>query len=660
MDQFTDTNDVDELRETAAAACQLLASVGLPTQTPDLLLFPVSRADASWPQRKAAYEQLESKVTTASFGGSTVDPWMSIQALEQYLATSTPTPQQQVQRLHAGVTNKFGFDPQLHQARNIGHSRAVTWFLRATSCSAPTSASAHALLSAPTTAVFAQTASLHAAAMLAETADNSSLGSLVNSCRVDASRELLTSMHESMLPASVRIEETETLPQKPTKKVLKKAESAVPAPMSKSLPKKEATATTARKKFVSDSAKPGTEVKKAPAKKKPAKKAPAESSDEVSSSDSELEVPAKAAKKGFGQAAPTSRASTTAPAGGANTDGPMRDLAWKPHSLGLLVLVSRSMAPSTKVAAFDMDSTLIQPKSNSKFPTNRADWKWLSPNVPSRLKQLHDSGYKIVIFTNQSGISKGHQRAEDITGKILDMANEIQVPIHAFVSTANDIHRKPGTAMWDIFITYNGGVIPSKDSSFFVGDAAGRFANPPFRPKKDFSCTDRAFAHNIGIKFQTESEFFFGAKQEKFEWDSLDPATLGATVGQQTSNVVFTKPTQELVIMLGYPGSGKSTFSKKNFVAAGYVHVNQDTLKSQQNCMSATHSALASGKSVVVDNTNVRIASSFVRCTDLCDSLTCEDSLLSLPASHLSMPLLLVVFLSDAFGLQQLKKLPST
>jgi hypothetical protein len=40
-------------------------------------------------------------------------------------------------------------------------------------------------------------------------------------------------------------------------------------------------------------------------------------------------------------------------------------------------------------------------------------------------------------------------------------------------------------------------------SSFYCGDAAGRAKNwAPGKPK-DFNCTDRAYAHNIGIKFYT-------------------------------------------------------------------------------------------------------------------------------------------------------------
>ena len=49
-----------------------------------------------------------------------------------------------------------------------------------------------------------------------------------------------------------------------------------------------------------------------------------------------------------------------------------------------------------------------------------------------------------------------------------------------------------------------------KDNSFYVGDAAGRIKgwSNNKKAKKDFSCSDRKFALNIGIKFFTPEEFF--------------------------------------------------------------------------------------------------------------------------------------------------------
>lgn len=54
-----------------------------------------------------------------------------------------------------------------------------------------------------------------------------------------------------------------------------------------------------------------------------------------------------------------------------------------------------SMPGSEKIAAFDMDQCLIEPKSGAKFPKTRGDWKWLYTTIPEKLKQLHQEGVKV-------------------------------------------------------------------------------------------------------------------------------------------------------------------------------------------------------------------------------------------------------------------------
>ena len=59
-----------------------------------------------------------------------------------------------------------------------------------------------------------------------------------------------------------------------------------------------------------------------------------------------------------------------------------------------------------------------------------------------------------------------------------------------------------------------------------------------------------------------------------------------------------------MIIFVGFPASGKSTFASRYLKPKGYMTVNRDTLKTQEKCMAAALQALTSKKSVVVDNTN--------------------------------------------------------
>ena len=62
---------------------------------------------------------------------------------------------------------------------------------------------------------------------------------------------------------------------------------------------------------------------------------------------------------------------------------------------------------STKIAAFDMDWTLIKTKTGRTFPNNEHDWQMWHDKVPSKLRRLVADGFRIVVFTNQGGVASG-------------------------------------------------------------------------------------------------------------------------------------------------------------------------------------------------------------------------------------------------------------
>jgi len=271
----------------------------------------------------------------------------------------------------------------------------------------------------------------------------------------------------------------------------------------------------------------------------------------------------------------------------------------------LLVFANPDSKPSEKVAGFDMDGTLVFPKSGAKFPKNRSDWSWWHEKVVPRLQQLHKDGLKVVIITNQAGISKGHQAQNDITGKILDLQAALGFPIQALVATADDVYRKPSDALWKYFVAnMNGGVKPDLSKSMHIGDAAGRDKGWKAGMKADFSCGDRKFAHNIGVKFETPEEFFLGEAPVAFDWDGVDPKAIQSAAALTDDRKPLHSTSQEVIVLVGFPAAGKSTFTRKHLVPHGYVHVNQDTLKTKEKCFKLCRESVQAGKSVVIDNTN--------------------------------------------------------
>lgn len=280
----------------------------------------------------------------------------------------------------------------------------------------------------------------------------------------------------------------------------------------------------------------------------------------------------------------------------------------------LLFLSSDTLPGRKKAAGFDIDFTVIKTASGRKFATGANDWEWWDDSVPDRLRQLDAEGYRVIFFTNQGGIEKMKVTPESITTKIEAIITKLGVPVLAFVCTGENQYRKPSTKMWEFWEDKcNQGIKVDRSECVYVGDAAGRPKEwAPGKPK-DFSCSDRKFAVNLGVAFKTPEEFFLGEKAVGFEWGTVDPDDF-TKAGPPAKD--YTSKSQEVVIMVGPPASGKSTFRKRFLESRGYLAVNRDTMGTMAACIKAAKAALAQGKSVVADNTNPSVAArkDFVDC----------------------------------------------
>jgi len=135
------------------------------------------------------------------------------------------------------------------------------------------------------------------------------------------------------------------------------------------------------------------------------------------------------------------------------------------------------------------------------------------------------------------------------------------------MATGTDKYRKPGIGMYELVQKVMGPV----KKSFYCGDAAGR--------KDDFSDSDKEFAQNCGIQFYEPEDIF--------------------------PNPTIDIPTERcMIIFVGMPGVGKTTYYNNFLKPKGYVHVNQDTLKSKSKCLTTTKRACQNGQCVAVDCTN--------------------------------------------------------
>ena len=139
-------------------------------------------------------------------------------------------------------------------------------------------------------------------------------------------------------------------------------------------------------------------------------------------------------------------------------------------------LLTHPRETEVRVAAFDLDGTLVVPKSGAKFAKNKSDWTWFDARVPDKLRELSAKGFHIVIFSNQNGVETGKTSTKDLEEKLTTILSMVGLDTTAavFMATEKDQFRKPGRKMWDQYahLFLSGGAVPSKDS-FYCGDAAG-------------------------------------------------------------------------------------------------------------------------------------------------------------------------------------------
>lgn len=267
---------------------------------------------------------------------------------------------------------------------------------------------------------------------------------------------------------------------------------------------------------------------------------------------------------------------------------------------------------NSKIAAFDLDSTLIKTKSGHKFSKDTCDWMWFYPCVPNTLKQYYQKGYRILIITNQGGIKKDVLKLHTFQTKIESISKELtkhNVHFEVFCAPNNDVFRKPFPTM------LSGLSMEFTKESFYCGDAAGRAS--------DFADTDYKFAFNVTLKFYTPERLFLHDRTSNgvMNFDTPDQLSSLDYVYEPYSD----KP--ELILMVGYPGSGKSYLANHIKVQALMlnepirVHIlSLDDYKTHARLNGVIMQYLKIRESIIIDNTNLARADR-LRYTRLLDSL---------------------------------------
>lgn len=219
-----------------------------------------------------------------------------------------------------------------------------------------------------------------------------------------------------------------------------------------------------------------------------------------------------------------------------------------------IIITTRLRRSPKNLAIFDYDGTIVKAKEGRPFPKDKDDWMYVRDSVPDIIRQI-DETYQIVIVTDQSKAWKIEQ--------IKTVMETIGVNYTAVIGVQT---KKPTTSLFDKefpkFIRKN---------AFYVGDACGR--------TNDWSDVDKKFAENIGVKCYSPEELF--------------PLNVTTPMNQ-----ILESNTKEVVIMVGYPASGKSTIA---YSLKDYHVVSGDELKTAAKMIKDAEKHL--DKSIVFDST---------------------------------------------------------
>lgn len=256
---------------------------------------------------------------------------------------------------------------------------------------------------------------------------------------------------------------------------------------------------------------------------------------------------------------------------------------------GYLCGVSESFTYKNKLAMFDLDGTLIEVKSGKKFPISENDWKFKYDNTIKKILELSDDNYSVIIISNQGGIEKKHQDAKQWMNKIDNICDKLKVDILALCSTGKNKFRKPYPTFFNEHITKNVKELDIK-KSFYCGDAVGR--------KTDFSDTDLKFAINCKVNFYIPEHIFLNEKNIIPKIDYPELVTRSFEINFRPNK------NQEMIIMVGFQGSGKSLVAKYISDVFNYKIINQDTLKTQAKCKKECEKYISENQSVIIDATN--------------------------------------------------------
>ena len=284
---------------------------------------------------------------------------------------------------------------------------------------------------------------------------------------------------------------------------------------------------------------------------------------------------------------------------------------WRTIEDTVLCKAYNNFKPGKKLLSFDLDDTITsfekKKSGKSKSPDKDKEMPYSFTfdinKVKSKLDEYQKKDYIFAIFSNQNGIALGHIKESEFKNKIDKIfTQELKYPFVIICAKEKDYYRKPCVGMLEIFKkNFNDNLELDLNECIYVGDAAGRKKSKVYK-RNDFSDSDHKFAINCQFKFFTPEEFFLNEKSDY-------PKIVNKLHDYDNNNNDHIKydlspNSKEVIVLIGSPGSGKSTFTENYLVPKGYIRINQDNLKSKEKVLKCLSKNIGEGKKIVIDSTN--------------------------------------------------------
>jgi bifunctional polynucleotide phosphatase/kinase len=242
---------------------------------------------------------------------------------------------------------------------------------------------------------------------------------------------------------------------------------------------------------------------------------------------------------------------------------------------------------SSKIIIFDLKSLLFQTKSRQNYPNDFNDWELKNESSHAQLKSFLMEGFRLVVFTNDKHFSREGEKCYEF------LLSYLKLPLLLLISKEDDTFAIPCTEMWEFF------------KSHLNDQVSINYSESKLILSPEVSKTENYYKFALNIGFSIVSPDFSldnFPSNPRLTYSNKDIKRRGSVFKNEETQSSISMENQEVIVFVGPPGAGKSTFWKNHL--SQYTWINCDKMRTKRKCLENLEKSLRSKKSCVIDNQN--------------------------------------------------------